>query len=324
MVDSAPFSPQIFQYGVNFANPYAAVPNPFPAQFAPFVPASNVAFQTPMLGVSYAQDWSPAQQQSWNLTVEHQLKKDVLARVAYVGSKGTHLGYNNDVNAARVFPGGSELDPQTRRPNQDFNQLTQNISGGNSIYNSLQLSMEKRFSQGFSIGANYTWARSIDEVSYLTDLDGINVINPFNVRAYRGVSDFNVPHRFVMNWVWQLPSPEEGWKKAVFGGWQSTGIWNWQSGFPLNIVSGDDNSGTTIGNDQADVVSAPHYTNGSRGDRVAQWFTTSSFTSNRARYVRQRRAQHLGRTRNCQFRSVGYQELSYQRTMETAISRGVL
>jgi hypothetical protein len=178
MVDSAPFSPQIFRYGVNFSNPYAGISNPFPSQFAPFVPPSNVAFQTPMLGVSYAQDWQPAQQQSWNLTVEHQVHKDLLARVAYVGSKGTHLGYNNDVNAARVFPGGSELDPQTRRPDQGFNQLTQNISGGNSNYNSLQLSVEKRLSQGFSIGANYTWARSIDEVSYLTDLDGINVINP--------------------------------------------------------------------------------------------------------------------------------------------------
>jgi hypothetical protein len=95
------------------------------------------------------------------------------------------------------------------------------------------------------------------------------------------VSDFNVPHRFVMNWVWQLPSPSQGWMKAVFGGWQSSGIWNWQSGFPLNITSGEDNSGTTIGNDQGDVVSPPQYTSGSRGDRIAKWFTTSSFTSNR-------------------------------------------
>ena len=281
MVDSAPFSPQFIRFGVNLANPYAGITNPFPAQFAPFTPASNVQFQTPMVGVSYAPDWTPAQQQSWNVTLEHQLRTDLLVRAAYVGSKGTHLGYNTDVNAARVFPGASNIDPQARRPYQDFTQVTQNVSGGNSIYNSLQLSVDKRFSHGFTIGANYTWGRSLDEVSYLSDLDGINIINPFNVRAYRGVADFNVPHRFVANWVWQLPSPKTGAMKAVFGGWETSGIWNWQSGFPLNIYSGEDNSGTTIGNDQADVVSTPQYTSGSRGARIAQWFTTSSFTANR-------------------------------------------
>ena len=281
MVDSAPFSPQIQRFGVNISNPYAGIVNPFPDQFAPKPPAPDVKFQTPMVGVSYATDWKPAQQQSWNMTLEHQLRTDLLARVAYVGSKGTHLGFNNDVNAPRVFPGSNDIDAQLRRPYQQFQLVTQNISGANSIYNSLQVSIDKRFSRGFTIGANYTWARSIDEVSYLTDLDGINIINPFNIRAYRAVSDFNVPHRFVMNWVWQLPSLKRGGVlNAVLGGWQTSGIWNWQSGFPLNMTSGEDNSGTEVGNDQADVLSAPHYTSGSRGDRVAQWFTTSSFASN--------------------------------------------
>ena len=77
-------------------------------------------------------------------------------RVAYVGSKGTHLGYNTDLNAPRIFPGSNDIDPQDRRPYQDFQMITQNISGANSIYNSLQLSLDKRFSHGFTIGANYT------------------------------------------------------------------------------------------------------------------------------------------------------------------------
>jgi hypothetical protein len=113
-----------------------------------------------------------------------------------------------------------------------------------------------------------------------TDLDGINVLNPYDVRAYRSVSDFNVPHRFVLNYLWQLPSPKHGWRKAVLGGWETSAIWTWQSGFPLNITSGGDYSYSLpeVANDQAQVASPPQYTSGSESQRIAQWFTTSSFT----------------------------------------------
>jgi Carboxypeptidase regulatory-like domain len=279
MVDSAPFSPQILRTNIPFGNPYTGIRNPFPQEFAPFIPASDVNFDLPLgLGVSYTPDWKPARTISYNLTIEHQLRADLLVRAAYVGSKATHLGFNTDINAARVFPGGSNIDAQERRPYQQFGQITQDVSGANSNYNSLQVGLDKRFSHGFVLGANYTFSRTIDWVSYLSDLDGINVINPFNARAYRGVSDFNVPHRFVLNYVWQLPSPKAGVLKHVLGGWETSGLWNWQSGFPLTISSGDDRSGTTIGNDNADVIGKPGYTDGSKAQRIAKWFTTESFT----------------------------------------------
>lgn len=276
MVDSAPFSPQIITYGVPFANPYINTRNPFPAEFAPTPPAKDIGFDKPVVGVSYATDWKPAQVLSWNLTVEHQLRKDVLVRASYVASKGTHLGYNMDVNAPAYFPGAEKIDLSLRRPYKDFNLITQNVSGGNSIFNSLQLGVDKRFSKGFSIGGNYTWGRSLDTASFLTDLDGINIVNPFNVRAYRGLSDFSLAHRFVLNYLWQMPSPK-GALRHVLGGWESSGVWNWQHGFPINITSGEDTSLTAIGNDQADVVSTPSYTSGSRGDKINKWFSTNSY-----------------------------------------------
>ena len=282
MVDSAPFSPQILRFGIPFGNPYTGIRNPFPQEFAPFIPSADVGFDLPLgLAVSYTPDWKPARTLSYNLTIEHQLRPDLLVRAGYVGSKGTHLGFNTDINAARVFPGGSNIDAQTRRPFQQFGQITQDVSGANSNYNSLQIGLDKRFSHGFVLGANYTYSRVLDWVSYLTDLDGINVINPFNVKAYRGLSDFNVPHRFILNYVWQIPSPKDGVLKHVLGGWETSGLWNWQSGFPLTITSGDDRSGTTIGNDLADVIGKPEYTSGSRGQRIAKWFTTQSFTAAR-------------------------------------------
>jgi hypothetical protein len=281
MVDSAPFSPQVIRNGVPLDNPYTDLRNPFPAQFAPTLPSSDVRFDTPMVGVSYTADWKPARMLGWNLTIEHQLHNNILIRAGYVGSKGTHLGFNTDVNVPRYFPGAADIDPQLRRPYSDFDLVTMNTSGANSNYNSLQLGVEKRFSKGFTAGANYTWAKSLDWTSYLTDLDGINVINPFNARAYRGVSDFNVPHRLVANYVWQLPSPSAGALRLLLGGWETSGILNWQSGFPLNISSGEDNSLTAIGNDNADVVSKPGYTSGSKADRINKWFTTEAFRTNR-------------------------------------------
>jgi hypothetical protein len=278
MVDSAPFSPQILRFGIPFSNPYQGIRNPFPAEYAPLIPASDVNFDLPLgLAVSYAHDWKPARSMSYNLALEHQISGDILVRAAYVGSKGTHLGFNTDINAARVYPGSFTVDAQSRRPYQQFGQITQNTSGANSVYNSLQLSLDKRFSHGFTVGANYTWSRSLDWASYLTDLDGINVINPFNFRAYRGVSDFNTPHRMILNYVWKLPSPSGGLTGAVLGGWETSGLWNWQSGFPLNITSGDERSGTNIGNDQADVISTPSYTSGSKAQKLRKWFSTESF-----------------------------------------------
>ena len=280
MVDSAPWSPQVQIIGTPFMNPYAGRANPFPGQYAPLVPPKDVAFDNPLsLAVSYQPNWHPSQVMNWNLTVEHQIAKDVLVRAGYVASKGTHLSYNTDVNAPLPSPTATADNEQDRRPYQQFEQITQDQSNANSIYNSLQVGVEKRFSHGVTVSANYTWSRSIDEVSYQTDLCGINVINPYDVRAYRGVSDFNVPHRFVLNYLWQLPSPKAGVAKAVLGGWETSAILNVQSGFPLNIKSGGDYSfsNPSVGNDQAQVLATPHYTSGSTDAKLAQWFTTSAF-----------------------------------------------
>jgi len=280
MVDSPPWSPQYQILRTSFMNPYGSRVNPFPAQFAPFVPPRDVAFPNPLsLAVSYQPNWHPSNVMNWNLTLEQQLTNNVLLRVGYVASKGTHLAYNTDVNAPLPSPDATSDNEDARRPYQQFQQITQDSSNGNSSYNSLQVEVDKRFTHGVTVSANYTWSRSIDEVSYQTDLCGINIINPYDIRAYRGVSDFNVPQRFVLNYLWQLPSPKEGLERALFGGWETSAIVNWQSGFPLNITSGGDYSYSLpeVGNDQAEVVAPPHYTHGSTDAKLAQWFTTSAF-----------------------------------------------
>lgn len=256
---------------MNFTDPYATagVPNPFPAGYGPKIPGRDADVVKPVVAVTYARDWKPSQVWTWNLTIERQLMNDVVVRIGYAAAKGTHLGFNTDLNAGI----------RSVRPNPDFDKIIQNIPGGNSIYNSLIVAVDKRFSRGFSVGASYTWGKSLDWASNLSDLDTVNVVNPFNYRAYRAVSDYNVPHRFVLNYVWSLPSPSGSWRHLL-GGWQSSGIWNWQSGFPLSLTSGVDNSGSFVGSDRADVVSKPQLTSGSRAQKIAKWFTTESFRVN--------------------------------------------
>lgn len=282
MSDSAPFSPQYSLFRVPFMNPYAGATNPFPGQYGPKIPASSVPFDLPLsLAVSYEQNWTPSQVMNWNLTVEHQLSKDILFKIGYVASLGRHLAYNTDVNAPLPSPTAAADNEDARRPFQQFGQITQDTAGGNSSYNALQASVEKRFSKGVTVSANYTWGKSIDEVSYQTDLCGINIVNPYNLKAYRGVSDYNVPQRFVLNYLWQLPSPKQGVAKALLGGWETSAILSLQSGFPLNITSGGDYSYSLpeVSNDQAQTISAPQYISGTRNNRITQWFTTNAFTT---------------------------------------------
>jgi Carboxypeptidase regulatory-like domain len=278
LTNSAPFSPQFTLFGVPFDNPWTGAVNPFPSSYGPAVPGKDAKFDIPTAVVSLARDWRPPRVASWNVAIERQLHKDLLGRIAYAASKGTFLGYNVDLNAARFGPGANGSNIQARRPFQQFQNVVEDISGGNSIYNSLQVTLEKRFSNGFNVTANYTFGKTMDEVSYLTDTCSTNTINPYNVRAYRAVSDFNIPQRFVLNYLWQLPAPKDNAVlRALLGNWQTSGIWNWQSGFPLTITAGEDDALSGVGNDLADVTGKPSLTSGPLGDRINKWFTTSVF-----------------------------------------------
>jgi len=278
LTNSAPFSPQYMQFGVPFDNPWIGTTNPFPASYGPAIPPKTVGFTLPTGVVSLTPDWRPPRIASWNLAVERLIQKDLLLRIAYAASKGTFLGYNLDLNAAVFGPGANGSNTQARRPNQLYQGIVEDNAGGNSIYNSLQVTLEKRFSDGFNVSANYTFGKTMDEVSYLTDTCSTNTINPYNVRAYRAVSDFNVPQRFVLNYLWQLPSPKDNpLLRNLLGGSQTSGILNAQSGFPLTMTSGEDDSLTGIGNDLADVISKPSLTSGPLAARINKWFTTESF-----------------------------------------------
>jgi hypothetical protein len=106
----------------------------------------------------------------------------------------------------------------------------------NSNYNSLQLSVEKRFSHGLQFQGAYTFSKSIDNASSFE-----NLLNPLNYGLSRSLSLFDARHRFVFSYYWELPkSGLQGFASKLVDGWALSGILTFQSGFPVPITSSDD------------------------------------------------------------------------------------
>jgi hypothetical protein len=117
-----------------------------------------------------------------------------------------------------------------------FSSIFAEDTVGNSAYNSLQASLERRFSRGLRLQAAYTFSKSIDDSSSFE-----NILNPLNSQANRALSLFDARQRFVVNYDWQLPVPHmAGVRGKLFDGWTISGITTAQSGFPIAISSSAD------------------------------------------------------------------------------------
>jgi hypothetical protein len=183
--------------------------------------------------------------------------------VAYVGSRTNHLNENEQINPAEYIP-GSTLSDDARRPFQPYTSIVQASGSGNSRYNALQLSLEKRLSHGFTILGNYTWSRSIDNIPYGADvtspiLNATLTMSPYipNFKAIdTGPSDFDFNQTFVLSYVWQLPELAHAnrWLRGAAGGWEVTGITTAQTGRPITLFAGTDRSQSGINEDHAQYL----------------------------------------------------------------------
>lgn len=259
-----------------FEDPYAGN-NPFPL---PFPPPSDVSFPQGLSMATYPERFGTAYLQSWNFTVEREVFPTWVVRAAYAGSKGTRLLQGWDRNAAVYIPGESDFtNYQERKPFPAFSSIEVVDSVGNSSYNSLQLTLDKRLGKNFGIMANYTWSKSIDYGSG-GGTRWPDYSNPFDHSADRGLSDFNRTHRFAGAWLYNLPrlnspSPVVG---ILLNGWAVNGTFIFQSGPSFSVFSGIDNSLSDAGTNRADLVGDP--TRSAGVDPIREWFNTEAFAQN--------------------------------------------
>jgi hypothetical protein len=209
-------------------------------QYQPGYPACVQAnFISPMLKTAYMQQW--------NVDLQYEVQPNWMIDLAYVGSKGTHLPATRDMD---------QLDPYTQTsPYPQFNSIPVAESYANSIYNALQFRSEKRVRQGLAFLAAYTWSRSIDDDSAIfSGSVGSGVPqNPYDFRADRGLSDFQVEHRLVLSYLYDLPFGanrkwlnKSGIINRMFGSWQTAGIVTMQSGSPFTVNMGTSGTGASI------------------------------------------------------------------------------
>lgn len=285
--DAAPFAPRFVLSGVvNFVNPYGSqgLANPFPAEYGPTIPGSNAAFSLPAsIRWFFPSDFHMSRISTWNLEIERQLHGNWLLKLGYIGNKGTFLSNGSEssqeINPAIYIPGQStEANTQSRRPYPNFSSIGLYGSGHNSNYNGLQITVQKRFSKGLQMLANYTWSKAIDNYG-----DS----NPFNENFDYGISSYNIPQLFNLSGVWHLPHPSgaSGALGRVANGWELTGIWTWRSGFPFSIASGTDNSFSGVGSDRADFTGtnlsqANLDPNRSHAKLIKEYFNTAVFAPN--------------------------------------------
>ena len=198
-----------------------------------------------------------AYNQSWNLTIQRQLTANAVLTVGYVGSHAVHLPRSiedaNEVpfSLVTLSSDGHLLFPTTGRiqkVNANFARIATTVWDDSSTYHSLVVNFNKRFSRGFRMGAAYTWSKSIDFGSNtFSDNENINTSgNPyaFYIPIQRGPSDFDITHRFVVNYTWDIPTSKSlsGVSRALLAGWELGGIFTAETGPPFTV---------TLSNDQA-------------------------------------------------------------------------
>jgi len=282
--DQAPYSPTITVNGNatnSFMNPYAGITDPFPANTHPPSDVQWTAF-LPDVAYVYQAGMRNASMQAWTLSVERKLAPDLLVRLAYAGSEGTHLASIRELNPAIYTPGATTATTNERRPlYPDFSSITSIEPGDTSSYNALQATLERRFRTGFSLLANYTFSKSIDTSSY-NKQTGQTVTNPWDRKFDRGLSDFDHTHVASISGLWALPGRfSNPFARTAFGGWNLSGIAMLRSGFTNTVYSDVDNSRSGVGSDRPDLVGNPYLPSGrSRGQKVAEWLNTAAFAPN--------------------------------------------
>lgn len=218
--------------------------------------------------------------QNWNFGVQHEVAKNVLIDLNYIGSKGSHLLRVVDGNApnplivAQLLAAGTNpalligsnlwFGGFTPSPvgNNAFYQAALNRSIANSNYNGFQATVTKRFSQGFQIQTAYTWSHAIDDGSDPLDAAAGNRTfprNSYNLAAERGNSDFDLRHRLSINYTWELPFGKgrtylgEGMLGRIMEGFQLSGITSFQTGHPYDIWGTRDSQHTGL-SDRAELI----------------------------------------------------------------------
>ncbi len=236
--------------------------------------------------------------QQYNFGIQYEFVRDWLLDVAYVGNKGTKLNGFRNLNQRAVIDNPNGSQSAGARPYPAFGDIQWMENRVLSSYNSMQTRLEKRFSGGLSSLFSYTWGKALteapDHISTSGGGAGLDTgtfrepQNPNNLKADRGLAEFDVKHRFVASYIYELPFGRtrrwgQSWNtmtNLLLGGWQVNGIHSFQGGLGLTATLGG-SSVLSVGGERR---ARPNRVPGQEAElpdsqrTVEKWFNTAAFT----------------------------------------------
>jgi outer membrane receptor protein involved in Fe transport len=299
-------------FNASLPRPNISIENPFPASAA----AATISPS------SVVEHYRTGYVQNYNFGFQSTPFSDVLLEVTYAGSVSAKLPASRNLNQPRPSPTGSVA---SRRPYPQFGNISFLDSTASANFNSLQVRAEKRYTRVLTLAAAYTFSKSMD-----TTGNGDGDANPpdsLNIRGTMyGVSTFDLKHRLVFSYVYEMPFGS-GKKylanagrlvKSLAGGWEISGINTIQSGRPFTVVVSADRSNTGNSNsDRPILIGNPNLPASERS--VDHWFNAAAFGHTGAWHSRKCRPQYAGRTAMDDHRFLRNQKSLLWRSAECSI-----
>jgi hypothetical protein len=226
--------------------------------------------------------------QSWNLNIQQEIKTSLVVNIGYTGSKGTHLDI---VRAPDQLPDGNPrfaaCTPTTAAATTCVQPFLFESSEGSSILHQGTLRVRKRLRNGLSLGGTYTYSKSIDDASSIGGGATVVAQNDLDISAERSLSSFDQRHRFVADYLYDLPFGKDkkwlttnGIAQALFGGLAFSGNVTLASGFPFSprfFGTATDLSRGVTGAARPDVVPGQSIQLGD--PTIQEWFNTAAFAA---------------------------------------------
>jgi len=204
----------------------------------------------------------------YNLMVERQILTDTVIRIGYAGSRGSHLNRGVEGNPTQpqiLSDGRLFFPPGVGRINPNFFSISLRSYDANSFYNALLVNVSKALSHGLRFQVSYTYGKSIDDATSINVSDArnanIQVQNPFDRKADRGLSNHDIRNNLTINYTYDLPfgpmralgSDWTGAAAKLLGGWQINGIVTVQSGNPFTVNVTGNHSRSLVGSDRPNL-----------------------------------------------------------------------
>jgi len=261
----------------SYVSPDSGITFPFTLQQGPPPVSLTEPFVLSPLQASQwlSRDRPDGYMHQWSFNIQREVARATLLELGYVGTRGTHLSADyqlNQVPLALLGPG----DAQSRRPYPTRGNITASFSPiGNSTYHSFQARFERRVASGLAWQGAYTFSKSIDDVS-------VSIQNNYNRRAERSDSEFDMTHKLGYALIYEMPFGRSrrflnrgGITNALLGGWNLSLLSSVQSGKPLAMGTVNNLTGSMGGGSRPNRLRDGALSGEQRG--LKRWFDPSAF-----------------------------------------------